>query len=450
MRRFAGPFFLVVGLLGTPACVAQFAAGITGGTWEGIWGVGTQPAAMLLHQDRAEINVFRLGADVHNSFLELRSEGVGLFGFNNRVTANTSTDQVTALGTSDRAVMVDLRVMGPSFACRLGKHDALAFTTQVRTSFVALDLDRIARKFGVDTLHIEPGRTRRLDDITARAAAASWLEFGPTYGHSFKLGQKIRLHTGATLKYAMGIVGSSIHLEPPVLSGLNDSVQTITGVDLDYAIAIPEKVQPTGQGWNGDAGFVLEFLRRDSIRSVRSYWLRIGAAVTDIGSITFNRNARIHRIRQGATTVEELNALRINTVDQLDTALSSLLLNDPNASRIGTSFKIGLPAALHASVDISPWGAWALRFEVVRSLRSAPAALSTRDQVSIVPRYETRLLCIAVPITFDRYGNAGIGLCMRLSSFMIGSDRIGGLFGLNDVTGADVYFGAKVRLRSRH
>lgn len=93
--------------------------------------------------------------------------------------------------------------------------------------------------------------------------------------------------------------------------------------------------------------------------------------------------------------------------------------------------------------------AWALRLEAIVGLREPPQSVTVRDQLAIVPRYETRMVCIAAPITIDRFGNTSFGLSTRIGGFMIGSDRIGGLFGLNDVTGADLYFGAKVRLRAR-
>lgn len=428
---------------------AQYGAGSTGGTWEGIWGANSQPAAILLHQDRAEIGVLRLGADLHNSYLKLQRESLGLFGFGQRIAVNTRAAQLGEVGKSDRAIVLDLRLQGPSFSMRLGTHHALAFTTGIRGVFNALDLDRFARKFGVDTLALEPGRARRLEEIAVRAAGASWLELGPTYGHTFNPNERLRVHTAVSVKYALGIFGSKVELQPALLSGLADSTQAITEVNLEYSLAIPNDVRVNGQGWNSDLGIVLEFLRRESNGPEQRHWLRIGAAVTDLGAITFDKQASHHVIRNGATTVEALRALNIASIDQVAPALSRSLLNDPQASYAGNSFTVGLPTAAHASVDLSPYGAWCVRIEAVVGHGAAPRRVSVRDQLAIVPRYETRMVCIALPITIDRFGNTSFGFSTRVGGFMVGSDRIGGLFGLNDVTGADLYFGAKVRLRAR-
>jgi len=59
-------------------------------------------------------------------------------------------------------------------------------------------------------------------------------------------------------------------------------------------------------------------------------------------------------------------------------------------------------------------------------------------------------VCVAAPVSLDAFGSWSFGFMLRTGAFMIGSDRIGALFGLNDLRGADVYFGAKVRIKGRN
>lgn len=454
LRSFAWTLFCCV-LSGTAQ--GQYGAGGTGGTWEGIWGVQSQPASILLNPDRADINVLRFGVDLDNSYFQLSNGNIGLFGFGRHIEVNTNQAQLDALGASDRSVALDLRILGPSFSMKLGTRDAIGFTTGFRTSFSALDLDQLARKFGVDTLVIETGKSRTLDEVALRAAAISWSEFGPVYGHSFNLGENTRLHAAVTAKYALGLFAMNADLDPPVLSGLNDSIQTLTNVNLTYALALPTDPPlnggvgdwANGHGWNGSGGLVLELLRTDTSASWRPHWLRVGVAVTDLGSINFNKRAGSYAIANGSTTLDDLDDMQVNQVADFDTALSSLLLHDPNASHRSSVFRMGLPAAAHASVDWSPTGPWAVRFEAVLSLRKPPESVEVRDQFSLVPRFETRMACVAVPLTVDRFGSVGLGISARVGGFLIGSDRLGALFGINRVTGADLYIGAKVRLRAR-
>ena len=68
-------------LLCQASAKAQYGMGIAGGTWEGVWGVGSQPACLTLNPDRAEIQILRAGVDLDNSYLFLGKEQFGLFGF---------------------------------------------------------------------------------------------------------------------------------------------------------------------------------------------------------------------------------------------------------------------------------------------------------------------------------------------------------------------------------
>jgi len=66
----------------------QYAVGIAGGSWEGIWGLGHQPASILLNRDRMEFGLVRASVDAYKSFEVLDGQGVGFWGFNDRIIAN--------------------------------------------------------------------------------------------------------------------------------------------------------------------------------------------------------------------------------------------------------------------------------------------------------------------------------------------------------------------------
>jgi hypothetical protein len=448
-------------LFAAAECRAQYGQGIAGSTWEGVWGVGSQPACLTLNADRAEIALVRAGVDLDNSFLFLGREQFGLFGFGRRIRVDTTAIELGDLTTDrERAVSLDLRVMGPSFSLRIGERQAIAFTNSVRASLTALDLNDLARKFGIDTIALNPGEARRVDEATVRSSAMSWTEHGLTYGRLFPLGGRRQLHAGITAKYLLGIFGLYADNRAPLLSALNDSVQTVTEVNMRYGL-----VQLTeapwaggsggwvhGHGWGLDAGAVYAVLRQPGGQDAGApghHALRIGAAVTDIGRIRFNRKAASHAITNGSTTVSALEGLEIGGMNEVDTALSSLLLGDPQASRTGRAFTQMLPTAVHLSVDYRPIKHLALRMEAVRGTTAPIDGPSVRDQLSLTLRFETRNFCAALPVSADAFGNWGIGLMLRAAGFMIGTDRIGGLFGLNDLRGADLYFGAKVRLKGR-
>lgn len=440
---------------------AQYGQGIAGSTWEGVWGVGSQPACLTLNPDKAEIALVRAGVDLDNSYLFLGREQFGLFGFGRRIRVDTSAMELGELTTDrNRAVSLDLRVMGPSFSLRIGERQALAFTNSMRISFTALDLDDLARKFGIDTISLNPGESRRVSEATVRSSAMSWTEHGLTYGRLFRLGGRHQLHAGLTAKYLLGLFGLYLDNEAPLMSAMNDSVVTVTQVSMRYGLVSLDEGTwahgPAGwvhgQGWGMDAGAVYELQRAPGDPAGGApghHALRIGAAVTDIGRIRFNRNAAAHAIHDGGTTVDALEDMTVESMSDLDTTISNLLLGDPQASRTSGGFTQMLPAAVHVSVDYSPVRHLALRMEAVRGTTAPTNGPSVRDQLSLTVRFETRNFSAALPVSADAFGNVSCGLMLRAAGFMIGTDRIGGLFGLNDLRGADLYFGAKVRLKGR-
>lgn len=441
----------VAGLFG------QVGMGMRGGTWEGIWGLRTQPASILLCKDKAEINAFQVGVDVDNSYFYLARERFGLFGFGKRIKVDTSDVQLSDLGKGERAIIIDAQVQLPSFSLRLDNRSAIAFSSAARVAFTATDLDILARQFGLDTIELSIGESRQLDALRARQAAVTWSEHGFTYGRTFPVGTHGRFHAAATAKVAFGLLANTVDVVPATITGVNDSVDLVSNINADYQVVYPRDPvlgdglggAINGRGWNGDLGAIYELLPGDSLKRASGRLLRIGVAVTDLGRLNFTSRSETHRIRGGSATVEEIENFQLDRFEELGSAVSQLLLDDADASLVGRSFGIGLPTAGHLSVDYVFASRWAVRSELVIGLRSPPKAVAPRDVFALVPRFETRNVCVALPLTVDRVSRLAVGFSFRVGGFMIGSDRIGGLLGLSDVAGADLYFGAKVRIKGK-
>lgn len=443
-------------MLASSGLMAQTGMGMRGGPWEGIWGVAAQPASILICPDKLEVNVLLAGADVDNSYFHLGTGRLGLFGFSQRIKVDGAETQLQGIGSPGRAITTDVRILLPSFSMRIGQRNAIAFTNAARSSLSATGLDVLARQFGMDTIELSTGRTRQLDALRARLATMGWTEHGITFGHTFGLGAHGRLHLAATAKVAVGIMGGSLAVDPATLTGLNDSTTLVSNINADLSYASPP--WPVlkrgmadllhGTGWNGDLGVAYTLFGPDSATGGAAR-LSVGMALTDLGAMRFNKNAEAHRVRNGSATMGELTSFGIDSLQQLGPALSGMLLGDPGASLAGRAFSIQMPMAAHLSAEYRFARRWVLRSELAVGLRQAPRAVAVRDVLAVVPRFESRLVSVAMPLSADRVGRFAAGLMVRVGGFAIGSDRIGGLFGLTEVAGADIYFGAKVRIRGK-
>lgn len=114
-------------------------------------------------------------------------------------------------------------------------------------------------------------------------------EFNLSYGRKIINGEKLKIYVGAGAKYLQGIATIDIAAEGGEFKafsavtpgfGINygDSIMASNPTTITSESKFPSAV---GSGFGADAGITLEFFEK----------LKIGAALTDIGSITWNGNA---------------------------------------------------------------------------------------------------------------------------------------------------------------
>ena len=66
----------------------------------------------------------------------------------------------------------------------------------------------------------------------------------------------------------------------------------------------------------------------------------------------------------------------------------------------------------------------------------------TPSALALIPRLEFSRAEVAVPLIWaNNYQNFQVGAMVRLGPLFVGSDNLGGIFGLTTATGADFYFG---------
>jgi len=111
---------------------------------------------------------------------------------------------------------------------------------------------------------------------------------------------------------------------------------------------------------------------------------------------------------------------------------------------IESSMKIGLPTAISAQFDFHYskniyFGAF-----LIQPIRLNHHTLRRPSQLAIIPRYETKMLEVSVPISLYEYRYPRVGLSFRYSFFTIGTERLGTYLGIADLNGMDIYFSFKI------
>lgn len=423
--------------------------GLAGSSYAGLWDLERQPAAISYSQHAMEFNLVKLGAGADNDFMHMKGVRFGSFGLDNlQLNGDLSADAASTRGT--RALDVDSRVLGPSAMMRFG-NTSIALTTALRARMDVTNIEGLLRLLGDDALNLTFQENTRLGILRFGSRQLAWGEAGITVAQRFDMSHRVRLHAAATGKLLLGMHGAYIQNDAPTLT-LNLQTQELKDVNIAYglsdfeAISRGKFIQGTGVGV--DVGIVLEVLREGrSEKEEAGHLLRFGAAITDLGAISFGGKARTNAITNGRATWQGFASLRIDDVASVDTALSHLLLGDAHASDRQQGLRMALPTALRTSIDWNIHGKFFLHAAGTFGMDRGLASVREPDMLCLAPRFGNRTYEVAMPVSLYRMKEPRVGLNMRVGGFMLGSDKVGALLGLTDLGGMDVYVGVRVAIK---
>ncbi len=198
-----------------------------------------------------------------------------------------------------------------------------------------------------------------------------------------------------------------------------------------------------GKGLGVDLGVVYE--KRNGKKG--AYLFRAAASLVDIGSIKYNNPQSAYVTHyKGNNEVIITKGLKGFNSRQYDTAIASHLLTTSGAFK---SFTMALPTSLNLSFDYRIVNHVYVNASLIQSVRSKfTQGIRMFSSLSVSPRFETRWFSATMPfILNDGYRNPNLGLCISaLNSLYIGSDNIGGAFGIGKVSGLDIYGGASINI----
>jgi len=357
----------------------------------------------------------------------------------------------------------DLR--GPALQMRLGETGGvLTFSTRLRgigqvTGASEQLLSALRSSLNSSALFSVPSRDNQFG-INTNAYA----ELAVSYANTLIDGDGIRLSGGLTVKRLRGYSAGTF-----VNQGLNYTLEAGTGVNDEPALVVSKvnadlayttflqnrRLTPRvllsrnapGNGWGADIGFSLMLQPEDSETS-----LQLGVALTDLGSMHYT--GEVYDVNQTNVRFEgrDFNTTNAGSFEQVATVIRNRLgiLQDAAPS----PFRVGLPTSLNITVDYQMSARMGISAVYLQNMRAAAdPSVQQPTLISIVPRFETGLVGLAVPITYINRGVA-IGLSLKIGPVRLGSDNLLGLVGSgqNGVRprGTDVYAGVMPGIKAKN
>ncbi len=355
----------------------------------------------------------------------------------------------------------DLR--GPSALFRLGDRAALGLTTRLRSSAQFSNAsEEILSVFRAglenDALYNIPNRNNQFSTHTT-----TYAEAGLTLAATLLDDGYQRLSFGATVKRLQGLTSGFLinrGLDYRIVlnsNNINDAYLQIDQVnaELGYSTYLGDRGRSVtlrqlfdannpGKGWGADVGFSYQMLdEEDPTR----YRFRLGAALTDLGSIRYQSSQYIQRysIRETARRLDEDDFRDVRDIDDAARVLRDQLTDESQNLR---AYSSGLPAALSLNADFQMTGDLYLTATYLRDLRGKNAiAMHQPTLLAITPRLETGALGVAIPLLYlNRTFTAGASF--RLGPVFVGTDNLIGLIASSgnalQPRGADVYAGLNI------
>ncbi len=395
-----------------------------------------------------DINLVGASVFFHNNYLSIPGSGLSpsdrfqfKFKFSNDLIENTSP--------FDKNIYVDANVMLPSASVVIGRH-SVALNTNFRT---VVDIRNVemesARGFYKGFQNLPEYFGKEVDAKHIKINELSWLEAGATYGTFVRTFDEHVFTAGISLKKLWGITAFSAVVDDWDYTVKSSTLMQINNFDAKVAIATGFG---SGSGYSTDLGFTYKrffkwsngYRPNDYRKSCNrmNYRYKIMAAIIDLGSIKFNKNATLTTFK---TSNDDWNNYTHNSVSGVsDIANFFSTMGTKVQSTTTNSFSMGLPTALTGAIDFNcGYGFYAGANTVIGIPNFFGYGPQRPFQLGVIPRFESRFFEMAIPVSTINFQDFRLGVMMRLWFITVGTDRIN-TFLYGDVNAADFYLMIKL------
>jgi len=381
---------------------AQSNFGLETDNYGGLHSAIKNPANSADGRSKIDVNLYSASVILATDYTNLTLDNV------NTIIGGDSFESLERFPSSNNEILANVDFLGPSFLFSLDEKRSMGLINRIRVmgNFNNINgelFESVYDGFPTNNFDFEQSNL----DFTIHA----WSEIGLHYSQVFLSESKNNfLKGGVTLKYLLGggaAQGSSDNLQGNYQT-TNDQVN-LSG-DFAYAITYDENQESESYfseltpGIGMDLGFVYEYrttesqaaANADNIRAFNKYKLKIGLALTDIGSINYKDVETTNYTIDGTVSSQDLEADFTTTLE--DNFISNSSRND---------IKVSLPTNLNLNLDYHLNKKFYLNLDLNQSLVKKDKFYNNNrlNLLTLTPRYESRFLGAYLPISYSSLGN---------------------------------------------
>ncbi len=448
---------------------AQESPGVTQGNFAGSMMMRLNPSTMIQSKVYMDINILSVTAFGQNDFAYLPGKDVRmiplLMGKDSLPSYPPSGNNFLYFGNKiPKTASALVNVYGLSGMVEINDQ-VFGFYTAFRSYTSGRNLPYEIPIFGSESLGYTPLHNINFDDNEFSAGTMSWAEIGLSYSRTLVQQGNHHWTLGATAKVLQGAAATFLKASNANYMVLNRNTIQIYDMNVDAGFSLPLDYQSNdlllnplfkGSGFGLDLGVTYTY-RVEGFQNNHSericeepyhdYFWRLGFSILDLGAIKFNKNTELHQFNNVNALLEDIDKMNFLNLDQMTSELSTRLLGDADASYIGDEFRLGLPTAFSAQLDVHVSSEWYVNAIIVHPFSASKYTVRRPAEIILTPRFETDWFELMMPVSLYEYTQTRVGLAMRIGVFTLGTDQLLSVLGWGNVKGLDIYAGVKINFR---
>jgi hypothetical protein len=446
-------------------CKGQSYTGYQASAYAGVYSILNNPADILNHRVRGDFNLAGVSAGVGNNIVT--------FKYKNRKNDKGGISYPDPIKKNGK-VNFNTDVFGPSLLVRLSDKNAIAISTRARV---------MANVYGVSPLILNSmlqdtingfliNNNLSVNNMSLNAHA--WKEVALTYSSEIAHTDFGVWKAGVSLKYLGGVAAFSFGTNK--LSFIHDSIidprdavtrdaviNALGSIFVSYTKNLDslsdnanDYLSFKNRGFGIDVGVSYEYREEMQVyetaysNKTNNYIWKIGAAITDIGTIRYSRQQTkgiLAKASGNTYTIDELKPPSdSNDIYQLNNYYNNLFKTRTEPAALSMQ----LPATLHLSYDRYLNTVLGIQAQVniplVFSRLNVYSGNYNPVSVVITPRAEISWVGLSVPVSYNSISGFNMGACMRLGPLVIGSSSIINARIFGRTKSADAYFILRIPL----
>lgn len=328
--------------------------------------------------------------------------------------------------------------------------------------------------FGVE----DPTYHNHYSSTDSRIATMEWMEIALSYSRKIYERYIHRFDAGITVKYLIGYSASAGNINDLDYeistkeneNGEKEELIEVNRFNADLAYSLPinynenfssnslfDNSLSRGNGIALDLGLIYTHKKNTVSNKKRiispclqakiKYQWRIGISMMDLGFISFKKNAVDNYFDFNGTSIFDIDEYNsVEYFDQMIMIMSETYYDDPNASKIGDNFKMGLPTTLRLQFDYNFYNNFYVNATFIQPVRIFKYSVEATPQILVEPRYESNLFDFSIPVTLRNYKHFCIGAAARFGFITIGTQNLASYLGFGKVNGMDLFVSLKFNL----